>query len=193
MSRITLAGYSGTRVRGNNWIPSPEVLGQDWRRVLRRGEAVAEEKGPGAPSQRDIWWAVFTEAVQVSRQTAKAPPRPGFPQKSAWPESRGELSDWQLEMERIKEGMEMPENEEPRIRPPAKLISQSDAILEVYHAVALRDTLDWKGARNAVYLKACGLKARAVQRETGYNRQQQHEAKTRAMRDMADAIAGLIR
>ena len=76
-------------------------------------------------------------------------------------------------------------------RPSAKQITRAEVMLELWHHVALVDTGDRKRLKRAVYLKASGMRPRAVQEHTGLNYQQLWKAQKDACSDVWEKIMQL--
>jgi len=166
----------------------------DWRRAQFQGLDMAMEQVRAGQEvgDRDIWWALFCDAVSTSAIAHKAPPWLGMPSKSTMPDSPDEVSHWQLAMAYIRG--EHDEKEEIKPRPPqpsAEQVTRAEMVLTVWHLAALRDYGDWRRMRKALYLKAGGCPHRKVRAITGFSRDRAYKSKDRAMRDMLDFVRGL--
>jgi len=127
-----------------------------------------------------IAWELLRDAVSGSRIAYTAPPRSGFPQKSALPDGVDEVTAWQLVSEYLKGDIEnLPSCETKAPRPTAQQITRAEVILELWHHVALMEKGDRDRLKRAIYLKASGMRPRAVRDRTGLNYQQLWKAKSR--------------
>ena len=132
------------------------------------------------------------EAAFVSRAAYAAPPRSGFPAKSALPDGVDEVTVWQMVSAYLKGEIEnLPSDETKAPRPSAKQITRAEVMLELWHHVALIDKGDRKRLKRAVYLKASGMRPRAVQELTGLNYQQLWKAQKDACSDVWEKIMQL--
>lgn len=175
--------------------PDKDVKNHDWDRTLRHGceLALANARKGSDPGEIDVIWELFREAVAVAR-SFPAPPRSGYPKKSAMPDSPDDVT-WR---ERMAAALQDAEYDEPQTdntppRPSAAQISRAMVILEIWHGCALRDRGDWRRMRRAVFARAAGAPPRKIRTFSGMNRQQIHAAKVEAMRDMWDKIRRLSR
>jgi len=157
--------------------------------------AIDQVKAGQEVTDRDIWWALFCDALQTSSLTDAAPPRTGFPRKSAMPEAPSEVTAWQQAVAYLRgELEEMPVDKPTPPRPDAESISRAEAVLDVWHHAALADMGDWKRMRKALALRGAGVPARKVRKVravTGLNRQRLFDAKCRAMEDMQVFVESL--
>lgn len=140
---------------------------------------------------RDVYWELLREAAWVSRKSFSAPPRAGFPAKSAWPEIADEISRWAMALAELQDVTYDAPDKPAELQPSAEQVSRAYAVLEVWHRAALNDYGDRKRMKDAVWMKANGLKDRVVRAKTGMTRQRIHDAKCKAMDDMAQFVLGL--
>ena len=163
----------------------------DWPQYLREGEELAKEQvRRGDPvDDRAIMWALLCDAVKTSRLAYRGPPFPGWPSKSALPESPSEFSVWQQVAAYLRgELEEMPQDESRPPLPSARQVTRAEAVLQLWHAKALRDMGAWARMRKAVYMRACGRPNRVVAKVTGLKPKQIDHARRKAMDDMQKAI-----
>ena len=85
----------------------------------------------------------------------------------------------------------LPSDETKAPRPSAKQITPAEVMLELWHHVALIEKGDRKRLKRAVYLKASGMRPRAVQELTGLNYQQLWKAQKDACSDVWEKIMQL--
>ena len=69
----------------------------DWRNTILDGTRAAEQAARSGVivDGSHIAWELLKEAVAISRIAYSAPPRVGFPAKSAFPDSVDEVTVWQ--------------------------------------------------------------------------------------------------
>lgn len=166
----------------------------DWKRAQFHGLDMAMDQARAGQevTDREIWWALFEEAVKVSAICYSPAPRSGLPSKSAMPDSPDEVTQWQQVMAYIRGQIdEMPTDEARPPQPSAEQITRADMVLTVWHIAALRDMGDWKRMRKAIYLRAAGVPPRKITAITGLTRQRMHDAKNRAMADMLEFVRGM--
>ena len=100
------------------------------------------------------------------------------------------VKDWALRY--LKGEIEnLPSDETKAPRPSAKQITRAEVMLELWHHVALIEKGDRKRLKRAVYLKASGMRPRAVQELTGLNYQQIWKAQQDACSDVWEKIMQL--
>ena len=87
----------------------------------------------------------------------------------------------------------LPSTETKAPRPTAKQVTRAEVILELWHHVALADKGDRKRLKQAVYLKASGMRPRAVRDKTGLNYQQLWRAQKDACFDVWEKISQLAK
>lgn len=166
----------------------------DWQKAMRQGLDMAMEqvlKGKEV-SDVDIMWALLKDAAHVSAVAYRAPPRQGFPSKSAMPDAPDEISEWaKIRAYLNGEIEEMPETETRPPQPTSMQITRAEKILTVWHHVALSRKGNKSRIKSALYLRACGVKPRQITAITGITRQQLHRAKEEAMQEMADFVYGV--
>lgn len=166
----------------------------DWRTTILDGTQAAEQavkKGVVVDGSH-IVWELLREATVVSRAAYASPPRTGFPAKSALPDGVDEVTVWQMVSAYLRGEIEnLPSTETKAPRPSAKQITRAEAMLELWHYVALVDRGDRKRLKRAVYLKASGMRPRAVQERTGLNYQQLWSAQKHACFDVWEKISQL--
>ena len=147
----------------------------DWRSTIKDGTQAAEQAARNGVivDGSHIVWELLREAMAVSRIAYSAPPRTGFPAKSTLPDGADEATVWQLTSAYLKGEIEnLPSSETKAPRPSAQKVTRAEVILELWHHVALIDKGDRKRLKRAVYLKASGMRPRAVRDRTGLNYQQ---------------------
>ena len=166
----------------------------DWHSTIRDGTRAAEQnvKQGVLVDHTHIVWELLREAAFVSRSAYAAPPRSGFPAKSALPDGVDEVTVWQMVSAYLKGEIEnLPSDETKAPRPSAKQITRAEIMLELWHHVALIEKGDRKRLKRAVYLKASGMRPRAVQELTGLNYQQLWKAQKDACSDVWEKIMQL--
>ncbi len=147
----------------------------DWRNTILDGTRAAEHAARSGVivDGSHIAWEPLKEAVAISRTAYSAPPRVGSPAKSAFPDSVDEVTVWQMVSAYLRGEIEnLPSTETKAPRPTAKQVTRAEVILELWHHVALANKGDRKRLKRAVYLKASGMRPRAVRYKTGLNYQQ---------------------
>ena len=121
-----------------------------------------------------------------------APPRSGYPQKSALPDGVDEVTAWQLVSAYLKGEIEnLPSAETKAPRPTAQQITRAEMILELWHHVALMEKGDRDRLKKAIYLKASGMRPRAIRDRLGLNYQQLWNAQKQACSDIWEKISQL--
>ena len=160
-----------------------------WQKAWRVGRQIVGDytRANAKIDDAAIMWALLCEAVRTAR-SFPAPPRNGYPAKSAMPDAPDEVSPWQIMMAYLQGHQldEVPDIDDRPPMPSADAISRADAVLHVFHHGV---TLGPKKKR-AVYLMACGTPPRIVHAKTGYNRDDAKNAKRRALGEMVGFIAG---
>lgn len=170
------------------------LCAHDWRSTIQAGADAAHEKvrKGSRVDGTHIAWELLRDAVSVSRIAYTAPPRSGFPQKSALPDGVDEVTAWQLVSAYLKGEIEnLPSCETKAPRPTAQQITRAEAILELWHHVALMEKGDRDRLKKAIYLKASGMRPRAVRDRTGLNYQQLWNAQKQACSDIWEKILQL--
>lgn len=162
-----------------------------WRWATLEEVGLAERYGHGNAREGDatVMWGMFCHAIRVSALADPPPPRPGFPSASpgAWL-APDEVTWWQRVAAALRGETEgVVEAPPPRLAPSTVEIVLRDEVLDVWHAVALRDLGDWRRLRRAVLALGGGLPPRAVQAETGLSRDRLRHARDRAVSDMLSA------
>lgn len=163
----------------------------DWRRGIRDGFHIARDqvRKDRAVTLPHIAWALLTEAAQVSRIAYAAPPRTGYPVKSAMPESVDEVTQWQLMSAYLRGDItSLPDDEGKAPRPEAHVIDRAGLILDLWHQVALAQKGDKRRLKKAVYDRAQGIKPRVICKKYGITYRQLHSALEHASEDMAQQI-----
>lgn len=166
----------------------------DWRRAQMIGLDMAFEASRQGQdiTDRDVWWALFREAVQVAAISYMAPPRGAYPTRSSMPEAPDEISAWAKLMAYVRGQIEdMPVTDARPPQPSVAQITRAEMVLDVWHTAALRNLGDWKRLRKALYLRAGGCPPRKIRAITGISRQRLYDAKIRAMTDMHDFVLSL--
>ena len=146
------------------------LCAHDWRSTIQAGTDAAHEKlrKGSRVDGTHIAWELLRDAVSVSRIAYTAPPRSGYPQKSALPDGVDEVTAWQLVSAYLKGEIEnLPSAETKAPRPTAQQITRAEVILELWHHVALMEKGDRDRLKKAIYLKASGMRPRAVRDRTG--------------------------
>jgi len=168
----------------------------DWRTTLRDGTQAAEQsqrKGVVIDGSH-IAWELLREAVGVLRIAYASPPRTGLPAKSSLPDGVDEVTVWQMVSAYLKGDIEnLPSAETKAPRPSAQQVTRAEVILELWHHVALSEKGDRKRLKRAVYLKASGMRPRAVRDRTGLNYQQLWKAQKDACSDVWEKIMELAK
>ena len=167
------------------------LQGHDWRSTIRDATQAAEQniRQGVAVDGRHIVWEMLREAANVSRIAYSAPPRLGLPAKSALPDGVDEVTVWQMVSAYLKGEIEnLPSAETNTPRPTAKQVTRAEVILELWHHVALHDKGDRKRLKRALYLKASGMRPRAVRDRTGLNYRQLWKAQKDACSDVWEKI-----
>lgn len=163
------------------------IASYDWKRAQMIGLEMAfrDARQGQEVTDRDVWWALFREAVEVAAVAYMAPPRSYYPARSSMPESPDEISTWAKVMAYIRGQIEdLPATEARIPSPSVEQVTRAEMVLEVWHNAALRDLGDWRRLRKALYLRAGGCPPRKIRAVTGINRQRLSDAKARAMDDM---------
>ena len=158
-----------------------------WQKAWRVGRQIAGDytRANAKIDDAAIMWALLCEAVRTAR-SFPAPPRNGYPAKSAMPDAPDEVTMWHRIAAYIAgELEELPETDSRPPMPSADAISRADAVLHVFHHGV---TLGPKKKR-AVYLAASGIPPRIVHAKTGYSREDVKTAKRRALGEMVGFIA----
>lgn len=164
------------------------LIRHDWAGTIRAGVELAGEhvKQNVDIQEYHVMWELLRQAAQVSRLTYKAPPRQGYPSKSAMPDAPDDVSEWAAMMAYVRGEVE--EKPETKSRPPipsTKEVTRSDVILHLWHSAAL---IGKPKRKKAVYLLANDLKGGQISLKTGISRQQMHRDKKTAMQEMWDAM-----
>jgi len=163
----------------------------NWAATIKAGVEMAAEQTRSDVDVREhhVMWALLRDAASVSGRAYPAPPRTGWPSKSAMPDAPDDVSQWQMMMAYIQGQVEdAPSVESKPPMPSAEQVTRSEIILHIWHHHALRDRGGRHRIKKAVYLKACGVSDRRVRAVTGFTRQAIHAAKDAAMQDMWDVI-----
>lgn len=168
----------------------------DWRNTILDGTRAAEHAARSGVivDGSHIAWELLKEAVAISRIAYSAPPRVGFPAKSAFPDSVDKVTVWQMVSAYLSGEIEnLPSTETKAPRPTAKQVTRAEVILELWHHVALANKGDRKRLKREVYLKASGMRPRAVRDKTGLNYQQLWRAQKDACFDVWEKISQLAK
>ena len=163
----------------------------DWHITIRDGTRAAEQNAKQGVVL-DRLGATARGGIRIPRRPYAAPPRSGFPAKSALPDGVDEVTVWQMVSAYLKGEIEnLPSDETKAPRPSAKQITRAEVMLELWHHVALIEKGDRKRLKRAVYLKVSGMRPRAVQELTGLNYQQLWIAQKDACSDVWEKIMQL--
>ena len=165
------------------------LANHDWRRTIAVGVDLAKDmiRSDVEMSERHVMWALLCHAAKVSQIAYPAPPRLGFPAKSAMPDAPDDVTQWQLIAAYLKgEVEEMPVDQSRPPMPSAEEISRADVVLHVWHRCALGDR--GAKAKRAVYLKACGVPDRKVRAVTGLKKERIRYLKDCAAQEMWEAV-----
>lgn len=168
-----------------------KMRSHDWRVTLREGKELARKnvRADKAVTMPRIAWELLREAAFVSRVSYAAPPRSGFPSRSAMPESVDEVTHWALISAFIRGELHtLPEDSSKAARPSSVQIDRADVVLDLWHQVALVHLGDNKRLRRAVYELALGLKAQRICSSHGLNYKRLSAAKVTASEDMSQMI-----
>ena len=168
-----------------------EIRAADWERILKRGAELAVERARLGQDLKatDAMWALLQDAAQTSRLAHKAPPRTGYPIKSAMPETPDDISAWQLMSAYLRgEVSDMPTTVARPPQPSARQIEEAEQVLALWHLHALCRRGGRDKMRKAVYMRAAGVPMRKIRAVTGFSRQRLHAAKVEAMTDMLAAV-----
>ena len=95
----------------------------DWHSTIRDGTRAAEQNAKQGVlvDHTHIVWELLREAAFVSRAAYAAPPRSGFPAKSALPDGVDEVTVWQMVSAYLKGEIEnLPSDETKAPRPQRK-------------------------------------------------------------------------
>jgi len=163
----------------------------DWHVTLRDGEELTKKniRADKAVTMPRIAWELLREAAFVSRVSYAAPPRSGFPGRSAMPESVDEVTHWALISAFLRGELDtLPEDSSKAPRPSSLQIDRAEVILDLWHQVALVHMGDKKRLRRAVYEMALGLKSQKICSTHGLNYKRLSAAKVTASEDMAQII-----
>ncbi|KGM50651.1 hypothetical protein [Pseudooceanicola atlanticus] len=163
----------------------------DLRAMIAAGTEMAQDmvRSDVKMDESHVMWALLCEAADVSSRAFTAPPRTGFPAKSAMPDAPDDVSYWHLMMAYIKGEVEdAPSEVSAKPIPSSQQIDRATFVLDVWHGYALSRKGAKSRLKKAVYLKACGVRDRSVCAATGLSKQALHAAKKEAMRDMWEAI-----
>lgn len=165
----------------------------DWSRAKREGaeRAFDEARRGQEVGVRDVWWCLLCEAAWVARKSFSAPPRMGYPIKSVWPDMADDISRWAMAMAELQDATYDAPDKPADVQPSAAQVTRAGAVLEVWHLAALTDYGDKRRMKQAVWMKANGIKDRVVRAKTGLARQRIHDAKCKAMDDMAEFVLRL--
>jgi hypothetical protein len=158
-----------------------------WDRGLRLMVETTEADDRRKPI--DAVWALLCEAVAVSAQFG-APPRTGYPAKSAMPDAPDEVSYWARQIEAFtqKTTMHALYGSRPRPQFSAQQISDAHFTLWLFHKFALHGRRDRVSLLSVVHNYAGGMPARRIREATGISRWTLHRRKDQACEDM---LAGL--
>jgi hypothetical protein len=168
-----------------------KMRSHDWYNTLRDGKELARKniRSDKPVTMPRIAWELLREAAFVSRVSYAAPPRSGFPGRSAMPESVDEVTHWQLISAFLRGELDtMPEDNSKAPRPSSVQIDRADVILDLWHQVALVHVGDKKRLRRAVYEMALGVKSQRICSAHGLNYKRLSAAKVTASEDMAQMI-----
>lgn len=168
-----------------------KLRAHDWRTTLKDGEELAKNniRSDKPVTMARIAWELLREAAFVSRVSYTAPPRSGFPGRSAMPESTDEVTYWQLISAFLRGELDqLPEDTTKPPRPTSVQIDRADVILDLWHQVALRTHGDYRRLRSAVYLMAAGVKPQRICADHGLNYKRLNAAKVTASEEMAQMI-----
>jgi len=168
-----------------------KMRNHDWRRTLRDGFEIARDqvRKDYAVKDHHVAWALLTEAAWVSRVAYPAPPRSGFPGRSAMPESPDEVTQWQLMSAYLRgEISSLPDEPQKMPRPEAHVIDRAELILDLWHQSALIKKGNKRTLKRAVYAKALGVKPRKIFEQYGLRYKQLNAAVMEASEDMAQQI-----
>ena len=106
----------------------------DWRTTMRDGTQLAEQnvKQGVVVDGSHIVWEMLREAATGSRIAYSAPPRLGFPAKSALPDGLDKVTVWQMVRAYLKGEIEnLPSSDMKPPRPTAQQVSRAEVILEL--------------------------------------------------------------
>lgn len=168
-----------------------KMRSHDWHITLKDGEELARKniRSDKPVTMPRIAWELLREAAFVSRVSYAAPPRSGFPSRSAMPESVDEVTHWALISAFLRGELDtLPEDSSKAPRPSSVQIDRADVILDLWHQVALVHLGDKKRLRRAVYEMALGLKSQKICAAHGINYKRLSAAKVTASEDMAQMI-----
>lgn len=163
----------------------------NWRRTILDGFKLAEQqvRRDRRIKMHNVAWALLCEAAEVSRISYQAPPRSGFPGRSAMPESSDEVTQWQLMSAYLRgEISSLPDGFGKAPRPEAHVIDRAELMLDLWHQVILNTRGDRQRLKRAVYERACGAKPRHVCAKYGMKYPQLQRAVEQASDDMAQTI-----
>jgi len=168
-----------------------KMRNHDWRRTLRDAYDLARDQVRSDYKVKDhhIAFALLREAAWVSRVAYPAPPRSGFPSRSAMPESPDEVTQWQLMSAYLRgEISSLPDEPGSAPRPEAYVIDRAELILDLWHQVALITKGNKRTLKRAVYERALGVKPRRITQRYGLHYKQLNSAVMEASDDMAQQI-----
>jgi hypothetical protein len=170
------------------------LKGYNWHKALKDAESDALDhlKRDAVLSQHHVGFALLRTAATTSRLSYSAPPRPGWPSKSALPDSVDDVTQWQLISAYLKgELASLPDIENRMPRPSSDAIDQCDLVLHVWHHYALPHKGDRSRIKRAVYLRANGAKPNKIAAVTGINVRQLRSAAHEAGQDIFDYVVFL--
>ena len=163
----------------------------NWRRTILDGFKLAEQqvRRDRRIKMPNVAWALLCEAAEVSRISYQAPPRSGFPGRSAMPESPDEVTQWQLMSAYLRgEISSLPDEPQKMPRPEAHVIDRAELILDLWHQTALITKGNKRALKRAVYEKALGVKPRKIIQRYDLHYKQLNAAVLEASEDMSQQV-----
>jgi len=174
-----------TRLQAYNWTAALKEAASDARDHLKRDARLMEYH---------VGFALLRQAAQTSRLAYSAPPRPGWPKKSALPDGPDEVTQWQLISAYLKGDLtSLPSIQNRPPQPSADDIDRCDLVLHIWHNYALPYKGDRSRLKKAVYLRANGAKPNKIAAVTGLTVRQLRNAVNEAGQDIHDQVVFYIK
>ena len=158
----------------------------DWRRAMLHGINLVGDnwRDYDEPETWAVMWELLREAARVS-QAFDGPPSMGYPDKSSLPDAPEEMTPWQKQMAYLRGELdEIPEDEPTSPAPTSAEVSRAEAVLDLWHAHALRRGAYMHPAKRHIYRLADGATLGQVMRLTGMKRHEVLALKKKASIEM---------
>ena len=159
-------------------------------RMMRHAEKIAEprDRSSKVPDAIDLMWALTCEAAKTGRQQP-APPRTGYPGKSAGFQPGDDISYWQKMLAYLAGEVEKaPETETRPARATPEQVTRCEVIEELFRNYTFTGIRQKVMKRKMTWMYAMGTSSRKIQKISGLSKFQVAAMKKDAMNDMLRAL-----